>query len=110
MMLQSNKNSVTSTYQNQIYSFNEKGWFNATQAASRFGKQVHEWLRLPDTEKYMTALQAKYGKIPYLRTKRGNNGGKYVLKSFAASHRAKQQTVGLPACNSPSIKLEEVKQ
>ena len=74
---------IISQYNGQELSFNEHGWFNATQAASKFNKSVHEWVRLPDTQKYMEALMRKYGKIPYLKTKRGNNGGTWLHPKLA---------------------------
>lgn len=77
------KGLITSEYDGQELSFNEEGWFNATQAASKFNKSVHEWVRLPDTQKYMEALIRKYGKIPYLKTKRGNNGGTWLHPKLA---------------------------
>lgn len=55
--------------------FNESGWFNATEVAKSFGKAVYEWMRLSETERYLKALESKYGKIPYLKTKRGKSGG-----------------------------------
>ncbi len=77
------KGLITSQYDGQELSFNEQGWFNATQAASKFNKSVHEWVRLPDTQKYLEALIRKYGKIPYLKTKRGNNGGTWLHPKLA---------------------------
>jgi hypothetical protein len=43
--------------------FREDGWFNMTKAANSFGKDVHEFLRLPSTKEYNAALEAT-GKIP----------------------------------------------
>ncbi|WP_374528440.1 KilA-N domain-containing protein [Acinetobacter sp.] len=77
------KGLITSQYDGQELSFNEQGWFNATQAARKFNKSVHEWVRLPDTQKYLEALIRKYGKIPYLKTKRGNNGGTWLHPKLA---------------------------
>lgn len=77
------KGLITSQYDGQELSFSEQGWFNATQAASKFNKSVHEWVRLPDTQKYLDALIRKYGKIPYLKTKRGNNGGTWLHPKLA---------------------------
>ena len=65
---------VRSEYQGTEIQFNEDGWFNATQAAERFGKVPYEWVRLPDTEKYLMALENRYGKIPFLNVKRGGRG------------------------------------
>lgn len=55
-------------FDQQLYSFNQDGWFNATEAAKRFGQKAHEWLRLPSTERYMAALaKALVGKEGFSR-------------------------------------------
>ncbi len=77
------KELITSQYNGVDCHFNEDGWFNATVAASRYNKSVHDWVRLPDTQKYLDALSRKYGKIPYLKTKRGNNGGTWLHPKLA---------------------------
>lgn len=63
--------------------FEETGWFNATAAAAPFDKNPHEWLRLPATQGYLAALERKYGKIPYFRTRRGHNGGTWLGPKLA---------------------------
>ncbi|WP_416190901.1 KilA-N domain-containing protein [Neisseria sp. CCUG12390] len=35
---------------------NHEAWFNATEIAAIFGKRPVDWLRLPDTERYIAAL------------------------------------------------------
>jgi hypothetical protein len=77
------KGLINSKYDGIDCQFNEHGWFNATLAASRYNKSVHDWVRLPDTQKYLDALSRKYGKIPYLKTKRGNNGGTWLHPKLA---------------------------
>lgn len=67
--------NVILDYQGQPMAFTEAGWFNATAAAERFGKNPHEWLRLPTAQDYLAALERKYGNIPHLKTKRGKHGG-----------------------------------
>ncbi len=70
-------------YEGQAVRFNGDGWINATEAAARFGKLPHEWLRLPETVAYLEAL-AKCGKIPQLvQTKRGRNGGTWLHPKLA---------------------------
>ena len=39
--------------------FTEDAWFNATEVAERFGKRPVDWLRLPETERYIDALCRK---------------------------------------------------
>ena len=50
------KGLITSQYDGQELSFSEQGWFNTTQAASRFNQKPNDWLRLPDTQRYVDAL------------------------------------------------------
>jgi hypothetical protein len=69
---------IQSEYEGLSVSFTEDGWFNATDAASKFGKLPNDWLRLPATQEYLAALVRKYGKIPYFKTKRGQNGGTWL--------------------------------
>lgn len=70
-------------YEGLMAQFTTDAWFNATVAAARFGRLPNEWLRLPETKEYLDALKRKYGKIPYLRTKRGNNGGTWLHPKLA---------------------------
>lgn len=64
--------------------FNNDGWINATEAAKKFGKRPNDWLALPDTINYIAALQSKYQKILYLKTKRGkHNGGTWIHPKLA---------------------------
>lgn len=74
---------ITRTYENHAVTYNNEGWFNATEAAAKFGKVPHEWQRLPDTIAYIAALERKYGKIPYLKTKRGAGGGTWLHPKLA---------------------------
>jgi len=72
-------------YEGQAVRFNAEGWINATEAAARFGKLPHDWLRLPDTVAYLEAL-SKYGKIPQLvRTQRGRAGGTWLHPKLAVA-------------------------
>ena len=74
---------ITRTYEDHDISYNADGWFNATQAAAKFGKVPYEWQRLPETASYIAGLERKYGEIPYLKTKRGNNGGTWLHPKLA---------------------------
>jgi len=55
--------------------FTDDGWFNATQVAARYGKRTAEWLRLPETRKYLAALRRKsdVGFSHFTRTVKGNS-------------------------------------
>ena len=63
-------------------SFNEDGWFNATQAAAKFDKEPAQFMRLPSTLSYIEALKRKYGNFTYLKTKRGAGGGTMLHPSL----------------------------
>lgn len=66
---------IVASYNGDGYSFREDGWFNATEAAKRYGKEPHEWLRLPDTQRYVDALTRHYkpGFSRFVETRRGGN-------------------------------------
>ncbi|OLL30047.1 DNA-binding protein [Burkholderia sp. SRS-W-2-2016] len=70
-------------YEGESVDFSVDGWFNATTVGARSGKKPHEWLRLPDTQDYLAAVERKYGKIPYLKTKRGRGGGTWMHPKLA---------------------------
>lgn len=74
---------VTSNYSGNQITFTEEGWFNATEAAARFGKEPAQWMRLPATVEYLEALKRKYGKITYYKTKRGKTGGTWLHPKLA---------------------------
>lgn len=74
---------ITRTYQDHSIDYQIDGWFNATQAAARFGKLPYEWQRLPETVAYVAALERKYGKIPYSKSKRGASGGTWLHPKLA---------------------------
>lgn len=64
-------NIIKFDFQGSLYSFNMEGWFNATEAARCFEREPAQWLRLPGTVSYLDAFKRKYGKITYLKTRRG---------------------------------------
>lgn len=47
---------VSRDYQGHAIAYQDDGWFNATQAASKFGKVPHDWLRLPAHQTASPAL------------------------------------------------------
>ncbi len=47
---------VTLHYHAQPVQADKEAWFNATRIAAMFGKRPVDWLRLPDTERYIAAL------------------------------------------------------
>lgn len=74
---------VTRTYEGHAIAYQDDGWFNATQAAAKYDKVPNEWMRLPATIEYLGALEAKYGKFPHFRTKRGVGGGTWLHPRLA---------------------------
>ena len=48
-------------FQGQPHSFNAEGWFNATEAAKRFGKRPVDWLRQEETHDYIAAMAEALG-------------------------------------------------
>ncbi|WP_175786550.1 KilA-N domain-containing protein [Burkholderia anthina] len=74
---------VHATFEGMAVRFTDDGWFDATAPASRYGKDAYEWLRLPATRRYLTALERKFGKIPYFKTKRGRGGGTWLHPKLA---------------------------
>ncbi|WXL24642.1 KilA-N domain-containing protein [Ectopseudomonas mendocina] len=50
------KQLITREYNGNVFTFREDGYFNMTDAAKKFGKDVFEFLRLPSTVEYVEAL------------------------------------------------------
>jgi len=48
-------------FSQHLYSFDTDGWFNATEAAARFGKVPFDWLSQRETVEYMIALVRHMG-------------------------------------------------
>jgi len=71
---------IKADFDGQPMQFNDSGWFNATAAAASFGKDAYEWTRLPSNIEYISALEGKCGKITYLESKSGRNGGTLTWK------------------------------
>lgn len=78
---------VPAQYRGHLISFDEGAWFCATQAAAKFGKNPHEWLRLPATKEYIEALDEENpnaGKSRiWIKTKRGQSGGTWLHPDLA---------------------------
>lgn len=64
---------VVLEYKGHPISYQDDGWFNATQAAAQFGKRPVDWLNLPSTDNYIGALcrQLRSEKISLLKVIRG---------------------------------------
>lgn len=75
-------------YDGHVVTYRDDGWFNATQAAAKFGKKPNEWLRLPSTDDYISALcrQLRNEKISLLkaiRQGRDRPDGKWLHPKLA---------------------------
>jgi len=81
-------NVIPFHYEGQAVRFNSEGWINATDVAKRFSKKPAEWLRLPDTAKYMDAL-SKHLNVgeshPLTRTTKGRSGSTWLHPKLAVS-------------------------
>lgn len=77
--------TIALDYEGTLISYRNDGWFNATEAAAKWGKLPAEWLRLPSTKKYLQALQRKYGNFPHLKTAKGAAGGTWLHPKLAVA-------------------------
>ena len=79
-------NIISIDYNGLAVRFNELGWFNATEAAARFGKRPNDWLNLESTKEYLAALDdVPNTRNPgiYTLTRRGKNGGTWMSPDLA---------------------------
>lgn len=72
-------NIIKLDYTDRAISATREAWFNATEIAALFGKRPIEWLRLPETERYIEALmkreaekqgKSEVGKSHFVKTKK----------------------------------------
>lgn len=68
---------VLATYNGQQVAFTDDGWFNATEAAAKFGKRPVDWLKLESTKSYMEALRQLLPEVKkfHFAQKGGSDGG-----------------------------------
>lgn len=52
---------ISLAYEGHPITIRDDGWFNATEAASKFDKKPAKWLELPSTKNYMAALAKALG-------------------------------------------------
>jgi hypothetical protein len=70
--------NITKQFEATPITFNDDGWFNATEAAKAFDKRPNDWLALPSTIEYVGALrESDAGKsgIALVVTKKGGRAG-----------------------------------
>lgn len=68
---------ILAEYQGMSVSFDHAGWFNATTAAKKFNKLPAQWMRLPETCRYIKALarSSNVQKSHFARSQRGGRPG-----------------------------------
>nr|WP_315249255.1 KilA-N domain-containing protein [uncultured Duganella sp.] len=77
---------IKAEYDGKTYSFRADGWFNATEAAKRYGKEPSDWISLKETQEYIAALDSfsNTGENGiWHKSKRGNNGGTWLHPKLA---------------------------
>ena len=75
-------NIIKYDFQGSLYSFNTDGWFNATEAAKRYGKRVQHWLDNAETQEYIRILNNRISG-DLIVAKRGANGGTWLHPKLA---------------------------
>jgi len=50
-------NLITKQFNNVPFVFREDGWFNMTKAAKHFGKRLDSFMKSPETQDYIEALE-----------------------------------------------------
>ena len=65
--------------------FNDAGWFNATDAASKLGKRPNDWLAMSETQAYISRLSEvlNTSQDGIISTKKGRNGGTWLHPKLA---------------------------
>lgn len=75
-------NVIKYDFRGNLYSFREDGWFNATEAAKRYGKRIRHWLDNAETKEYVRILNSR---IPghLIQARRGAGGGTWLHPKLA---------------------------
>lgn len=79
---------VEASFNGAVVHFTDEAWFNATEAAERFGKRVQHWLDNAETKAYMAALaeflnHRNSGDL--IKAKRGKAGGTWLHPRLAVA-------------------------
>lgn len=73
-------------YEDYDQSFDDQGWFCATEAAKRYGKRPIDWIRLDDTQEYMEVLAEELRiSEPKSLIKAKRNSGTWLHPKLAVS-------------------------
>jgi len=76
---------ISLAYEGHPINIRDDGWFNATEAAARFGKRLDKWLASKETTDYIATLceMTNTPKKGYLQTRRGVGGGTWLHPKLA---------------------------
>ena len=70
---------IKADFHGEVIQFNGDGWFNATNAAKKFNKDLSNWMRMPSTIEYIKAFKSNSVQITELtKAKKGKYGGTWV--------------------------------
>ncbi|MDC7718734.1 KilA-N domain-containing protein [Vogesella sp. DC21W] len=78
---------IQADFNGQAMHFTTDAWFNATEAAEKYGKRPVDWLNQDGTREYIATLADMLKCEPgsLLKTKRGNNGGTWMHPKLAVA-------------------------
>lgn len=77
------KQLITREYNGNVFTFREDGYFNMTDAAKKFGKDLQVFIRRDDTVEYIDALSKTVPDIELVQAKAGRYGGTWAHPKLA---------------------------
>lgn len=77
------KQLITREYNGNVFTFREDGYFNMTDAAKKFGKDLQVFIRRDDTVEYIDALSKTVPDTELVQAKAGRNGGTWAHPKLA---------------------------
>ncbi|EIU4422451.1 KilA-N domain-containing protein [Pseudomonas aeruginosa] len=77
------KQLITREYNGNVFTFREDGYFNMTDAAKKFGKDLSNFTRSPETVEYLDALANSVKSTDLIESQRGRNGGTWAHPKLA---------------------------
>ena len=82
---------IKADFDGHVMQFNDSGWFNATEAADKFGKRVQHWLDNKETQEYIEKLNHRLSgdlnaaPAGIIKTQKGRNGGTWLHPKLAVA-------------------------
>jgi hypothetical protein len=78
-------NAIALNYDGLSVHFTEEAWFNATEAADKFGKRVDNWFANAETKQYIELLceQTHWKPSEFVLVKEGRTGGTWLHPKLA---------------------------